>query len=107
VLADDELSEPLIRWLMQPEVPDLPTTFEELLQKPTWMAEAACRGEDPALFFPERGDWLSIKKARAICRTCPVRQPCTALALSDPLTVGVWGGTTRLERRQMRSPKAS
>ena len=37
-----------------------------------WMAEAACRGLDVQLFFPERGELTD--QARAVCARCPVRQ---------------------------------
>ncbi len=64
-----------------------------------WWAQAACRGADPDLFIPERGD--SADEARAICHDCPVWLPCLAEALTTR-AVGVWGGTTGIERRWLR-----
>jgi WhiB family redox-sensing transcriptional regulator len=68
---------------------------------PEWMERAACRGEDPSVFFPRLGG--TTTKARAICSVCPVRQGCLEYALADPEITGVWGGMTERERRQRRS----
>jgi hypothetical protein len=38
----------------------------------------------------------------AICEVCPVRQECLEAALADPVLVGLWGGTTDAERRELR-----
>lgn len=74
-----------------------------------WMEEAACRGLDPELFFPDRdGSKTRIAQAKAICAGCPVLFDCRAhgerveaeLARGD--WHGVFGGETvddRLERR--------
>lgn len=74
--------------------------FDELVADSSWRARAACRGLDTNLFFPERGDNSTLKEARALCATCPVREEC--LAVADPI-FGLWGGLTpdeRLERRK-------
>jgi WhiB family redox-sensing transcriptional regulator len=76
-------------------LPDL----SELLGRPAWMAQGACRGEDPALFFPVVG--ANAAKARAICSSCPVRPECLAYALADPESAGVWGGYAERERRKL------
>ena len=68
---------------------------------PGWMERAACRGEDPLVFFPVRGG--TSTKARAICSVCPTRQACLEYALADPEISGVWGGTSEGERRKLRS----
>jgi WhiB family transcriptional regulator, redox-sensing transcriptional regulator len=34
-----------------------------------------------------------------ICGRCPVRQECLEHALDSPGLVGVWGGTTEVERK--------
>jgi WhiB family redox-sensing transcriptional regulator len=39
---------------------------------------------------------------RELCEGCPVRQECLGAALADPDLVGLWGGTTDRERREMR-----
>jgi WhiB family redox-sensing transcriptional regulator len=69
----------------------------------SWRDRAACRGADPDLFFPERGE--SADPARQVCARCPVRQPCLAYALDNGITHGVWGGLTERERRVLRAPR--
>lgn len=65
----------------------------------SWRAAAACRGVDQSAFFVGVGE--SSRKAKAICATCPVIEPCLEWAL-DHFEVGVWGGTTHRERRAIR-----
>src|SRR5215203_4107546 len=69
-----------------------------LLRPPAWHAGAACAGQGTAAFFQD--DNRLPARARAICRDCPVRTPCLATAMADPLTQGVWAGTTTGERRK-------
>lgn len=68
-----------------------------------WMTQATCRDYDPELWFPvaeESGD-----VAIGHCRTCPVRVECLEYAL-DIGAVGIWGGTTTEQRRQIRARRA-
>jgi len=69
----------------------------------TWQDQAACTGSNPDLWFPGRNDDNAY--ARSICRACPVRQECLNHALTEPETIGIWGGTTPRERRAMRGPR--
>jgi WhiB family redox-sensing transcriptional regulator len=64
-----------------------------------WRNDAACRGHDVAVFFPERG--TSPEPGKAICATCPVRAECLAAADDD----GIWGGTTAVERKPRRATR--
>lgn len=66
---------------------------------PTWYAQAACRGMDPAVFFPEHGN--SHAEALEVCATCPadVRHACLVDAYQNNDT-GVRGGTTWSWRRR-------
>jgi hypothetical protein len=54
------------------------------------------------------GDWVkaiessSYTAQRAICSGCAVRESRLAYALADKGLVGMWGGTTERERREMR-----
>lgn len=68
--------------------------------RPPWRDAAACRGMDPALFFPERG--TPTADAKAVCRTCRVRSECLADALDARERFGIWGGYSERERRAMR-----
>lgn len=65
-----------------------------------WQADAACRGADPDLFFPERGE--STREAKEICGICPVRRVCLEHALAHGERHGIWGATSERERRSLR-----
>ncbi|WP_037304411.1 WhiB family transcriptional regulator [Amycolatopsis orientalis] len=67
------------------------------------LTEAACRGEDPELFFPvtETGPGArQVARAKAVCARCPVTSACLAFALDNGLAHGVFGGLTSSERRR-------
>jgi WhiB family redox-sensing transcriptional regulator len=67
-----------------------------------WHARAACRGVDPNLFFPERGEMAAAAYARAkFCNHCMVSKECLqhAVVVGEPL--GIWGGKTVTDRRRM------
>ena len=65
----------------------------------TWRTHAACRGLEPEVFYPVTEE--QTEEAKAICRACPVREPCLDYALSNRERDGVWGGATERERRRM------
>lgn len=70
-----------------------------------WRNEAACRDEDPELFFPigDTGPALvQIEDAKRVCRTCVVAADCLEWALETAQEAGVWGGASEDERRVMR-----
>ncbi|SFA94662.1 transcription factor WhiB [Amycolatopsis marina] len=69
-----------------------------------WQSRAACRDEDPELFFPvsDMGPGArQAEQARAVCARCPVRAECLGYALDNGLDHGVFGGTTERERREL------
>ena len=66
-----------------------------------WMRHAACRHHPTRLWFPERGE--PTHPAKNICNTCPVRQQCLDYALEIPNCVGIWGGTSGRQRREIRN----
>lgn len=68
-----------------------------------WQKHGSCRGVDSDLFFPATED--EAAPAKAICSTCPVRNPCLAFALERNERFGVWGGMTEKERARL-SPAA-
>jgi WhiB family redox-sensing transcriptional regulator len=82
---------------------------------PAWRDVGLCRDKDPNLFYPlgrGRGTVQQAEVAKAFCRVCPSREPCLAFALATDQRLGVWGGTTPEERRQLlgrrrRAPVAS
>ena len=69
---------------------------------PTWRDEASCRGLDISIFFPDEGDAAGIARAKDVCASCPVQDMCAAYAVEQNQTEGIWGGTTRQERRKLR-----
>jgi len=64
-----------------------------------WRRSAACRDEDPELFFPVKA--TQSREARAVCARCPVRAECLTDALAQNRVYGVWGGTTEQGRRKL------
>jgi WhiB family redox-sensing transcriptional regulator len=72
-----------------------------------WTERAACRGEVSHLFFapgsPEVPDVRAKREtmAKSICARCPVKSACLAYALRVHEALGIWGGTTETERRQL------
>ena len=64
---------------------------------------ARCRNVDTALFFPARGDNLSVRVAKQLCSTCPVRGECLDYARDAGEKLGVWGGLTERQRRKLRA----
>lgn len=63
----------------------------------SWEENARCVEHDPEIFFEGRTD----RRAKAICRGCPVRLECLAAALTDRIEYGVWGGLDERQRRRL------
>jgi WhiB family redox-sensing transcriptional regulator len=68
---------------------------------PDWRSRAACRKEDPELFFPTGRGKRPGRDAKQICAACPVHQACLNWALETGQEKGVWGGLSEQERRKM------
>jgi len=73
-----------------------------IFQRADWMSSAACKGMDPNLFHPRRGNVIP-KEAVDACNRCPVVAPCRAMAIADQTIFGYWGGTTGRQRKTIRS----
>jgi len=74
-------------------------------------SRAACSTADPDLFFPISSSGPAVRqvrRAKAICARCEIRQACLDYALNTVSIQGVWGGTTERERRliRQRGPRA-
>jgi WhiB family transcriptional regulator, redox-sensing transcriptional regulator len=72
-------------------------------QATEWKAQGLCRGLDPDLFFPEKGDGgttSSAHIAQAICDGCPVKEPCAEAGTWEYF--GIWGGQTNKVRQKKR-----
>ena len=68
-----------------------------------WWQHAACRGADPDVFHPVRGDTAGTNAALAVCQTCPVRDDCLAYAMNTRQMHGVWGGLSANQRKKLAS----
>lgn len=69
-----------------------------------WLAEARCKGQPTDIFFAadnERGRALrrNERRAKQICWSCPVLEPCRSYALNEREPYGIWGALTPSERR--------
>jgi WhiB family redox-sensing transcriptional regulator len=77
-------------------------------ERTDWRDHAACRRQDPDLFFPVSTSGASlpqIETARRVCQLCPVQTPCLRWALDTGQVSGIWGGTPEEERRALlRAP---
>lgn len=70
---------------------------------PFWRDRAQCLGSDPDLFHPVKpGPHAGRAAALAVCKSCPVKETCLEVALGMGDVLGIWGGTSARERRQMR-----
>ncbi|MDQ1394064.1 MAG: WhiB family transcriptional regulator, redox-sensing transcriptional regulator [Acidimicrobiaceae bacterium] len=70
-----------------------------------WRDRAACQSVSADLFFPigRTGDAVEhIEAAKAVCRTCPVREACLRFAIETNQEAGIWGGTSEEERDRIR-----
>ena len=65
------------------------------------------------MFFPppqfeRKDDKLEREgRAKAICASCSVRQPCLEYALAIREPHGIWGGLNEAERKQVLSSELS
>ena len=69
---------------------------------------ARCRdgaGTMTGLFFSEQID--DIARAKAICKSCSVREPCLAYAVRIREPHGIWGGLNEVERKQIAAQRAN
>lgn len=73
--------------------------------RPGWQIQAACRGMDVNLWFPEHGE--NGNTAKRICRDCPVQEECQQYAVGNFEQHGIWGGTSVRERQAVGSPRVA
>jgi WhiB family redox-sensing transcriptional regulator len=63
-----------------------------------WQDDALCAQTAPDMFTPVTGE--STTTPKKICALCTVRTQCLEYALTHDVE-GIWGGTTRRERRKL------
>ena len=72
-----------------------------------WQARAECRGPHAVVFFPpshveRKEERLGRERAaKAICRSCSVREECLEYAIRIREPHGIWGGLNEAERKQL------
>lgn len=69
---------------------------------PDWAKEANCKGMNPDIFHPRRGENKALQRAVAICTGCLALEQCLHYAISNNINVGLWGGKSERQRRQLR-----
>jgi len=74
----------------------LPKKRKSLPLSQDWRSRSACASTHSDLFFSERPE--DITAAKAVCATCPVREPCLENARANREEYGVWGGINFAER---------
>lgn len=75
----------------------------DLLRRPGWMADAACKEHPELSWFVERGQTLEAEAAKAVCADCLVRVECLEYANAheeNGWRYGLWGGRSPNERNQ-------
>src|SRR5262245_17018368 len=83
--------------------------YTEAHQDRDWMVLAACRGQDPELWFPARhhdrpARTLTAQRTRhalETCVSCPVMTACLHHALVTDTRYGIWGGATEADRARL------
>ena len=71
----------------------------------SWHHYAACRGENPELFFPIGRSAPAVRQlqqAKAVCGQCAVQSLCLEWAMLAGIDDGVWGGLSEDERRTLK-----
>lgn len=71
----------------------------------SWHDYAACRGENPELFFPIGSSGPAVQqlqRAKAVCGRCAVQSLCLEWAMLARIHDGVWGGLSEDERRSLK-----
>jgi WhiB family redox-sensing transcriptional regulator len=82
--------------------PPLDDSVADLLERPAWHAEAACRGMGPSEFFLE-GHGVAYRFARTVCADCPVKAECAEAGRNEAF--GMWGGMSERDRRKAKGWK--
>ncbi|MGB6515574.1 WhiB family transcriptional regulator [Mycobacterium sp.] len=68
-----------------------------------WQLQGLCRGVDSSVFFHPDGErgrarLQRERRAKEMCRQCPVLAQCRAHALEVGEPYGIWGGLSESER---------
>lgn len=72
------------------------------LEPEFWREGAACADRPEVDFFAPSEAGEEVRRAKAICTSCPVSDDCLAFAIETNQPDGVWGGHTAKERVRLR-----
>lgn len=69
-----------------------------------WREKGACWDTALDVFFPNELGGTQAKEAKAICNGCAVKRECLEFALRHKAfeLEGIWGGSSKMERRNIR-----
>lgn len=73
-----------------------------------WKASAACSDPtiDPEIFHATGATSPEVRRAKAVCRGCPVQMQCLKWALDTEEPHGILGGATIRQRRAILRKRA-
>jgi WhiB family redox-sensing transcriptional regulator len=82
------------------------TTADLATALAAWTNRAACHDAPSDLFYPALAETASARDereraAKRVCMSCGVRVECLEYALDANERLGVWGGMTESERRDL------
>jgi WhiB family redox-sensing transcriptional regulator len=91
-----------------PQLVNLRPVYDEW----AWQEDGKCKEADTEIFFLDSGESGKQKrekqrKAKAICKGCPVVNECLQHAMKTPEYFGVWGGMTADERLKILEKRLS
>ena len=89
----------------RPEVLEMLTMIVEARNEREWRDQAACKGMNPTVFFPERNNPNAVKQAKTVCATCPVSTQCGEAGQTEQ--TGIWGGVSGFKRQRSGVRKKS
>jgi WhiB family redox-sensing transcriptional regulator len=96
-------AEASIEWLMSGDGSDGLFMFSDLVHRPRWQIDAACRGVGTDVFMPGRGG--STAAAKVLCAACDVRAECLEYVLGIEDCDGHWGGLSAKQRVLLRTTR--
>ena len=67
-----------------------------------------CNNTDPEIWFGDpNNSYDHTALAKRLCKACPARKACAEYAIVANEQYGIWGGTSRNERVQIRKKRAA
>jgi len=76
--------------------------MDMVIIRETWIDDALCAQVGGNDHFAGRHKVDEVNRARDVCARCNVAEQCLAYALRANETVGVWGGKSAKELRDIR-----